>query len=193
MDHYEIEACVVAAKNGNEEALLKLLAQYKSLIFKTAYQYDIKNYEKNDLVQIGYLAILKALKNYRVRSNTFSAYVVKAIKNAFKYTSRQNNKYELDLSLNATVSTGQDSSAEFIDCLESGVNLMEDVLNKQEIAELRKVLLKLAPEDQEMIQAVYFNNCPLKHYARKKGLNYLQAIRKKKRILKYINNYIKII
>lgn len=193
MNHYEIEACVVQAKNGNQEALLKLLNQYKALIFKTAYQYDIRNYESNDLVQIGYLAILKALKSYKVGSNTFSAYAVKAIKNTIKYTLRQSTKYEDQLSLNSPLYAGQDHSTEYIDSIVSEENPMEEALNCQEALELRTVLSKLLPEDLELITAVYFNNLPLKHYARKKGLNYLQAIRKRNRILKDLNNYIKII
>ena len=42
MNHYEIETCVIGAKNGNKDDLLKVLEQYKPFIFKTARTFKIK-------------------------------------------------------------------------------------------------------------------------------------------------------
>jgi RNA polymerase sporulation-specific sigma factor len=50
MNHYEIEASVIRAKNGNREESLKVLEQYKPFIFKTARTYNIKNYVLYDLI-----------------------------------------------------------------------------------------------------------------------------------------------
>lgn len=72
MNHYEIEACVVRAKNGSTADTLMLLEPFKPFIFKSAGRLRLKHYDTNDLVQIGYGAIINAVKKYKIGSNTFS-------------------------------------------------------------------------------------------------------------------------
>jgi RNA polymerase sigma factor (sigma-70 family) len=192
MEQHDIEACVTQAKKGDKEALTKILAQYKSFIFKYAYQHNIRNHDTNDLVQIGYLALLKAIKNYKVGSNTFCGYAIKSIKNNLLYTSRQNAKYSDELSLNFSVFEGQDSSADYTSCLESGENIEDRVLDYQELHELKAAVSKLPQEDMDLIHTVYYGTDSLYKYAQANGLSYFQVLRKKDRILKKLNNSMRI-
>jgi RNA polymerase sigma factor (sigma-70 family) len=192
MEHHEIETWVTQAKKGSQEAITELFKQYKSYIFKSAYQFNIKSFDSNDLAQLGYLTILNAIKNYKPGSNTFSGYVIKAIKNTLFYTYRQNAKFEGILSLNYPLSDGQDSNDEYEACFGTEDNLEERVLNSQELIELKSALAKLPREEISLINTVYYHNDSLSNYARKSGLSYNQAVRKRDRILRNLNNRMKI-
>lgn len=52
MSHHEIEACVIRAKEGNQEDLLKVLEQYKPFIYKAANQTSIRSCDTYDMLQI---------------------------------------------------------------------------------------------------------------------------------------------
>jgi RNA polymerase sigma factor, sigma-70 family len=184
MNHFEIEACVIRAKNGNKEELLKILEQYKPFIFKTAKGFNINGYDIYDLVQIGYVALINAVAKYRTGSNTFSTYAYNSIKNAFRYTGRTNLKHQGDLSLNAPVNEAENNTTEFIDCIESEDNLEEDIVKLEGTREIRKAVSKLPSDEMELVIMVYYSGCSLKTYAEKTGLSYQQVTRKKKRILK---------
>jgi RNA polymerase sporulation-specific sigma factor len=183
VNHYEIEACVIRAKNGNREELLKILEQYKPFIIKTAKTYNIKDYDLYDLLQIGYVALINAVAKYRICSNTFSTYAFNTIKNSFRYTARQNSKYNGDLSLNAPLCTETASYTEFIDYIESPENFEEELIITEEIKEVKRAVSKLPADELELVIMVYYSGASLKTYAEKKGLKYMQAVRKKNRIL----------
>ena len=191
MNRYEIEACVIRAKNGNREELLKVLEQFKPFIFKTAAQFNIKNYDTYDLVQIGYVTLINAVAKYRTGSNTFSCYAFRSIENAFKYTARQNSKYYDDLSLNEPVDPEDKNSKEFIDCMGTEEELDEDIIRLENIEQVKRAVSKLPADELELIIMVYYSSIPLKTYAIKKGLGYQHAIRKKKMILEKLGRYIK--
>jgi len=182
MNHYEIETCVIRAKNGNKDDLLKVLEQYKPFIFKTARKFKIKNYDIYDLEQIGYIAIINALAKYRTGSCTFSTYVYESIKNAFKYTARQNSKHEREFSLNSAVDP-HSSITEHINYIDSLENIEEDILRSEETSEIRSALSKLPPHELELVLMVYYKGLSLKYYAEKKGMSYYQASKKKDLVL----------
>jgi RNA polymerase sporulation-specific sigma factor len=192
MNHYEIEASVIRAKNGNREELLKLLEQYKPFIFKTARSFNIIDCDLYDCVQIGYVALINAVAKYKTGSHTFSSYAYESIKNSLRCTARKNAKHGSDLSLNMTLNPNGDSDTEFLDCIDSLKNLEEDILKAERIKEVRRAVSKLPEDEIELVIMVYYSNCSLKTYAEKKGLTYLQATRKKNRVLEKLGHYIKL-
>jgi RNA polymerase sigma factor (sigma-70 family) len=190
MNHNEIEACVIRAKAGNSEDLLKILEQYKPFIFKTAKQFNIKNHDMYDLLQIGYVTLINVVVKYRTGSHTFSSYAYNAIKNAYKYTARQNSKFSNDLSLNTPVNTEGNINIEFIECIESNENLEEDIIHFEKINEVRSAVSRLPEDDIELVIMVYYSGISLKTYALKKHMSYLQAVRKKNKILEKLSEQI---
>jgi RNA polymerase sigma factor (sigma-70 family) len=190
VNHSEIETCVIGAKNGNKEDLLKVLNQYKPFIFKTARTFNIKNYDIYDLEQIGYMSIINALSKYRTGSCTFSTYAYVSIKNAFRYTARQNLKHEKELSLNAAVDPFN-MSKEYINCIDSLENLEEDVLNSEEASEMRRAVSKLPAQEMELVLMLYYKGVSLKDYAAKKEIPYHQAFKKKAIVLSKLQNHFK--
>lgn len=190
MNHYEIEACVIRAKNGNKEELLKIIEQYKPFIFKTAREYNIKGYDLYDLVQIGYVTLINSVAKYRTGSNTFSTYAYNSIKNGFRYIARQNKKHSGDLSLNSPLDGESEYGTEFIDFIADPEDFEEDIVSAEEIKELRKVVSKLPSDEMDFIIMVYYSGASIKTYAEKNGLSYQQAVRKKNRILEKLRRYV---
>jgi len=190
VNHYEIETCVLGAKNGNQEDLLKVLKQYKPFIFKTARKFNIRNHDIYDLEQIGYMAIINALSKYRTGSCTFSSYAYESIKNAFRYTARQTSKQNKELSLNSAVDP-YGTGTEYINCIDSTENLEEDVLKTEEAREVKRVVSKLPPQEMELVMMVYYKGLSLKNYADKKGMTYYEASKKKDYVLYKIGNHFK--
>jgi RNA polymerase sigma factor (sigma-70 family) len=190
MNYYEIESSVIGAKNGNKEDLLKVLKQYKPFIFKTARKFNIRNHDIYDLEQIGYMAIINALSKYRTGSCTFSSYAYESIKNAFKYTARQNSKHNRELSLNSEVDF-YSRTTEYIDCIDSLENLEDDILKSEEALEVKRAVSKLPPQEMELVMSVYYKGLSLKDYAEKKGMTYYQASKKKDYVLYKLSNQFK--
>lgn len=183
MNHSEIDACIMDAQNGNQEELLKLLEQFKPFIYKTAKSFNIKNHDMNDMVQIGYTALINSVNKYRTGSSTFTAYAFNSIRNTFRYTARQNSKYQVELSLNTPINPNADSTTEFLDHIEAPENFVDDILRFENILEVRKAVSKLSHEEIDLVDMVYFKKGSLKSYAEKRGMGYLQAVRKKNKVL----------
>lgn len=189
MNHHEIESCVIKAKTGNTEALLELIEQYKPFIFKTAKDYNIKGYDVYDLAQIGYITLINCAEKYKIGSHTFSSYAFNAIKNAFRYAARQNNKYSEEYSLNAPVQGDNFESSEYVECIASTENIEEELIKLEGNRRLKAAIAALSEAELEFVIMVYFSNVTVKTYAEKKGLSYIQAIRFKNKILeKLLNN-----
>ncbi|SFD28045.1 sigma-70 family RNA polymerase sigma factor [Clostridium uliginosum] len=189
MEYKEIEKLVEEAKKGDDEAIVNLLVQFKPFIFKTARSFNIKNYDTFDLVQIGYIALINAVDKYKEGSNSFSSYVYTTIKNCMKCTARNNKKHKNTLSLNTPIGEG-DSSADFTELLQSNQSIENDFIQSERLSELQAIISKLSPTDFELIFLVYYNGFTFKDYAAKKGLSYIQVIRRKNAILEYIRNEI---
>lgn len=186
MNYSEIESQVSLAKCGNSESLTTLLLQFKPYIFKISKTFHIKNYDEYDLVQIGYIALIHAVEKYNEGSNSFSSYVYTAIKNAMKYTARENKKHLSNLSINASIN-GQTLN-DFTELLQSNENLENDYLENEKTLEFRKIISDLEPDEFELIFFVYYNNFSLTDYASKKGISYSKIIRKKNFILEKLGS-----
>lgn len=186
MNYEQIEDQVKFAKQGNSESLTKLLLKFKPFIFKTAKNFNIKNYDEYDLVQIGYIALINAVDKYDISKHSFSSYVYATIKNAMKYTARSNNKHRLTLSINASID-GK-SSLDFTELIKSDENLENDYLEHEKVLKLQKIISDLEPDEFELIFLVYYNNFSLTDYAAKKKISYSKIVRKKNFILAKIKD-----
>jgi RNA polymerase sigma factor (sigma-70 family) len=181
MNYSEIESNVIKAKNGDSESITALLLQFKPYIFKASKSFNIKNFDEYDLVQIGYIALIKAIEKYTAGSNSFSSYVYTTIKNAMKYTARSNRKHQNTLSINASIDGS--SANEFLELLQSHENLESEFMEHERIAEIQRLVSDLEPDEFELIFFVYYNNFSLTDYAAKKGVSYSKIVRKKNNIL----------
>lgn len=81
---------------------------------------------------------------------------------------------------------------EFIDCIEDGSDFEKDILNAKSMMELKLALEKLSAEEMELVIMLYYSKCSQKAYARKKGLDYYEAGKRKKKVLNKLGKHMKI-
>ncbi|MCB2357017.1 helix-turn-helix domain-containing protein [Clostridium estertheticum] len=102
-----LETLVEKAKNGDRKSLMVIIEKYKFLIIKLASTYHIPSYEFEDLVQQGYLSVIKAVKIYlRFSCSYIHCYrkiskirVPRILVSLFLYTLKDNNKYNLFMAM----------------------------------------------------------------------------------------------
>ncbi|SHH76865.1 sigma-70 family RNA polymerase sigma factor [Clostridium magnum] len=78
---------------------------------------------------------------------------------------------------------------EFIEILVSEDNVEEEAIAREQIVILAKALEKLFEGEREIIKWFYFENKPLKEYARVKGITLNTAAKRKCRALEKLKSY----
>ncbi|KGM97478.1 RNA polymerase subunit sigma-70 [Clostridium novyi A str. 4552] len=180
-----IKDLIKKSKAKDEEATKILIEKYKPFILKTMQGVYIKGYDREDLIQMGYVSIIKAIEKYDLNSKTpFTSYVCNAIKNNYYYKIRGKVKENYDVSYEKSVEDGFKYTNE--DSVE------DEVLKNYEIKILRQALNKLSIEDKELILYCYSNgHGAMKEYSNIKGIKYGTLQKRKKSILNKIKNNMK--
>ena len=141
------------AKNQDKDAILFFIEKYKPLIKKYAFKYKLKNYDSNDLIQIGNISIITAINKYDLSKGNehIDSYIINTIKNAFRNLARSEIKYTSESSLNITVDEDNEIEA-----------LLRDSLDLEEYN-----------DEHELIRIAYFTpNTNLYRYCLDNNLNY---------------------
>jgi RNA polymerase sporulation-specific sigma factor len=78
-----MEKLVEQAKLNEAYATIQIIEKFKFLVFKEASRYHVPGYTMEDLIQHGYLSIVKAIAMYKLGSNSFNGYCINSIKMNF--------------------------------------------------------------------------------------------------------------
>ncbi|MCQ8213350.1 sigma-70 family RNA polymerase sigma factor [Cetobacterium somerae] len=196
MNKYDI---LKFAREGDEEAIEKIIKQYNALVCKTSRNFFIKGGDSNDLIQEGFIGLFNAIKNYDESKNacfiTFAHICIKrqiitAIKNSnadkFKVlneASSQKNYSEHQEKISYSKPSLSLQSPEDILLGKELVNLLQEYLNNSLSDFEKKVLYYLVQQQTYLEIAQMLNDTP------KRIDNTIQRIKKK--IKTYLNTYIK--
>ena len=156
------------AKSGNEKSILFFIEKYQFLIKKYAFKYKLKNYDADDLIQIGNISIITAINKYDLAKGGeyIDAYIINSIKNSFKNLARNQIKYKDESSLNIAV----DEDTEIEDLISDSFDLEDYVINSMLIDSLRTAL---SPDEFELIRIAYLTeDCTLYRYCIEHNWNY---------------------
>lgn len=178
------------AKDADEPSVIFLLNKYNPLIKKYSYSYHLKNYDIEDLIQIGNIAIIKAIDKYDLSNgeNYIDAYIINSIKNSYRHLARGQIKYQSESSLNIKV----DENYDIEDLLLSNFDLEGYVINNIERNSLKDLLKTLSPSEYELIKAAYLiPNCTLFKYCNENNLNYPKKRRQLISLLSKLRTLIK--
>lgn len=185
----EIKEKVLCAQSGDKEALQEIIQQFKPLVLKQASITFIAGYENEDLIQIGYISIINAVKKFNPDKNSnFPAYVKQAVTNNFYYEIRKKAKERFELSLEAPT----DNDIELKDTLSSDINVEEICVNTEQMEILKKALMSLPYKERNLMEVIFNGDRhALKYYADEKGMTYSSCSKLKQRILKKLRNFFK--
>lgn len=127
----ELNRLIRAAKNGSKEAEERLVMHNLRLVLRQVFRrFGRIDYDKNDLISIGKIGLIKAINTYDVEKNfRFSSYAVKCIDNEILIFLRTIKDYQIIDSLDDVVFYGKDGSEKrLIDTLiDDSVNFVEEL------------------------------------------------------------------
>lgn len=159
------------AKMNDSKSMLYLINKYKPLILKYSTSYILKNYEKNDLIQIGSIAVIKATQKYDIShgENYIDCYIINSIKNSYRNLARTQIKYSSESSLNITLDEHDDIEL----LLKDDYNLENDIIKNMQHLELKNILNSLTDDEFNLIKVSYLTpNLTLYKYCTENNLNY---------------------
>lgn len=180
----ELNSIVLQAKKGDNKAMKTIIEKFTPFILKQCKNIYIKDYEFEDLIQIGQISLINAVKHFKIeKKKDFTGYAICSIKNNYKCEIRQKCKFNYEISLNSSNNiynmTEMFPSAEVIE---------DDYISKMEAKQLYTCLRKLAKEDQELIEWIYLKQKSIKSFSQIQGIRYETCVRRKKAILMKLRN-----
>ena len=140
----------------------------------------IPSYDFDDLVQHGYLSVIKSVKLYKVEKRSFTTYCTNAVINNFKALLKGQIKHYREV---------QDDN--IIDLKEYDFTLEDEIIAYDEAQKVNKAMDKLESIEKDIIRLVYIEGKTLKEAAADCDINYRKAIEIKKEALNKLRKYLK--
>ena len=177
-----LEILVEKAKNGDRKSLMDIIERYKFLIIKLAGSYYIPSYEFDDLVQHGYLSVIKAVNLYKLGSNTFNGYCIHAIRTNFKALLKGEINHYREVPNAEPISSGVSEGYEF--------TLEDEFIAYEEAQRLYAALEKLDPVERDVVARFYLRCDSLREIACDGDNSYYHYRKIKDKALKKLKKYI---
>lgn len=172
---------VIAARESSD-AKLEILKSFEPLI-KKCFKLYVNDYNLYDeVMQEGYIAILKCINKFDINSGyAFPGYVKAAVIHAIRRISRNTNHYA---SLDEEI---DDDGGRFLDFLSSCTDIETEEIEKQAMEALYAALDKLTYKQREIINLIYFKNRSMKDICRDRRCHYMAVVRLKNRALETLS------
>lgn len=172
----DLDELVLKAQKGDTFAVEEILKRFKPYIIKLSKTIYINGYDMEDLIQIGCITLIKAIKKYDLsKVNKFVPYATCAIKNNYYYEIRQKSKCNGETSLNQELEDG----LQIIDNISSEEDIEGSYIIKEEFVALKLAFSKLSNKDSEILSYVFMNNGKLVDYAKAKNIKYITSVKRK--------------
>lgn len=168
----DMENLVKNAKEGNNNSMEIILNKFNYFIIKHAKKYVVPSHDFEDLIQHGFLSIIKAVQLYKLGSNNFTTYCNNAIINNFKALLKGHIKHYREVQNEAIL------NIQVYD-----FTLEDEVIAHDETKRIIKILSSFPEEEQNIISGVYLQNKTLKEVAATCSINYRQAVEIKRKAL----------
>ena len=187
MDSQHVENLVTRFLEDNDlKAKEELIESFIPFIKKFSKSIFIYGYDKYDIENECYKALLRALTYYNSRSNTFVAFAIRTIKNSL---------YEILRKSKARESAEGKEALIFTDTLENTLLSQELPIEEQIYNTLDNLLLKdaidkLSPNEKVFINYIFINKKTLREYAKEYHMTYKEALALRMRILRKLRKII---
>jgi len=168
-----MEKLVEKAKNGEDGVSQQIIEKFNYLVYKEAARYHIPGYAIDDLIQHGYLSILKAIAMYKLGSNSFNGYCINAIKMNFKALLKGEIKHFREVPNNDMLDFDLAGNYEF--------TLEDEFIAYEEVKKLYLSLDTLEPFERSILERFYIQGQSLGEIAcdSDKSYHYFARIKKK--------------
>ena len=170
-----MENLIEKAKNKEGGAAEVILEKFKYLIFKEASRYHIPGYDLEDLVQHGYLSVIKSIAMYKLGSNSFNGYCINAIRMNFKALLKGEIKHFREVPNNDMLDFDNAEHYEF--------TLEDEVIAYDEVEKLYVALDKLNNIERTILERYYIKGHSMGEIACDSDKSYHQFARIKRKAL----------
>ena len=136
---------------GDEDARQKLIEHNMRLIVHVARKYKIPGCTFDDLISIGSIGLIKAVRSYDMDTGTsLSTYAARCIENEILMSLRQSRKQQGDVSLDEPLGTDRDGNAvSFADLLGTSPDLVEEEVRRRiTLSGVKRALPTLPPRER---------------------------------------------
>ncbi|MDS1005239.1 sigma-70 family RNA polymerase sigma factor [Clostridium sporogenes] len=165
-------------KQGDKKALKYIIDKFVPIILKEAAKYKIKCYDYEDLVQHGYLSVIKTVNMYKGNGDSFKYYCIKAIKQNYRALLKGEIKHHREI-------------PEEKDIYPYKFTLEDEILAYEKAKELYKELDNLNKYERSIIEGFYFKNKTIKNIAKENKKSYNNIRYEKDKIIKKLQNTLK--
>ncbi|MFT8314023.1 MAG: sigma-70 family RNA polymerase sigma factor [Clostridium sp.] len=168
----DMETLVKSARNGSNESMEIILNKFNYFIIKHAGKYIVPSHDFDDLIQHGFLSIIKAVYLYKLGSNNFTTYCTNAIINNYKALLKGHIKHFREVQNEAIL------GLQVYD-----FTLEDEVIAYDETKRIMEALDKLPTQERNIVSGVYIQRRPLTEVAATYDINYRKAVEIKKKAL----------
>jgi RNA polymerase sigma factor (sigma-70 family) len=171
-----MEKLVQMAKTKEGGAAEAIIDKFKYLIFKESARYHVPGYNTEDLIQHGYLSVIKAIAMYKLGSNSFNGYCINSIRLNYRALLKGQIKHFREVPNSDMLDLDRSGNYEF--------TLEDEVIAFDEAKKLYVAIAALEPLEREILENYYFLEKPLGEIACDSDKSYHQLARLKKKALK---------
>lgn len=149
----EEQDALLRMKNGDEDARQMLIEHNMRLIVHIARKYKIPGCTFDDLISIGAVGLIKAVRSFDAESGaSLSTYAARCIENEILMSLRQSRKQQSDVSLNEPLGTDHDGNAvTFADLLGTPPDLVEEEVRRRITLSKVRQALPILPERERTV------------------------------------------
>ncbi|WP_251862428.1 sigma-70 family RNA polymerase sigma factor [Clostridium sp. Marseille-Q2269] len=165
-------------RQGETYILKDIIEIFIPIILKEVSKYKIKCYDYEDLVQHGYLSVIKAVNMYRGNGDSFKFYCIKAIKQNYRALLKGEIKHHREI-------------PEEKDIYPYEFTIEDEILAYEKTKELYKALDRLNKEERIIIADFYLKDKTLQIMAENSNKSYNHIRYEKDKIIKKLQNALK--
>lgn len=187
MNSQHVENLVTRFLEDNDlKAKEELIESFIPFIKKFSKSIFIYGYDKYDIENECYKALLRALTYYNSRSNTFVAFAIRTIKNSLYEILRKSKSREAAEGKEALIFTDTLENT----LLSQELPIEEQIYNTLDNLLLKDAIDKLSPNEKVFINYIFINKKTLREYAKEYHMTYKEALALRMRILRKLRKII---
>lgn len=179
----DIGVLISQSKQGDEDAIKRLLCKYEPLIKKYSTHYFIKGYDEEDLEQIAKMAVFNGINKFDDKNGAnFTGFVNVIIRNSIlTLLNKRENKIVFS-SLESVNEEGHEFKEMFLD----DFDLEGSYIEKEDMSRLKYELNKLGYEDRRLLIMSFEGYGGLKKYSEITNTSYFACRRKRDKLVEKI-------
>lgn len=153
MTPYEEREALARMREGDDCARQELIERNMRLIVHIARKYKVPGCTFDDLISIGAIGLIKAVRSYDPDAGTsLSTYAARCIENEILMSLRHSRKQQNDVSLDEPLGTDSDgNTVSFSDLLGTPPDLVEDEVRRRVTLDMIKRVLPTLPQRERMV------------------------------------------